>query len=247
MYQFFVEPDQIKENTVYIKGSDVNHIKNVLRMKIGEELNVSNGIDKNEYRCAISSFEDDVVVCELLFIKEDDHELPSKIYLFQGLPKADKMESIIQKNVELGVFEIIPVDMKRCVVKLDNKKAANKVSRWQEIAKAAAKQSKRGIIPIVNNPYSFKEAVNYAKDKCNVCLMPYEMAEDMSYTRQIIGKINKGDNIAIFIGPEGGIAPEEVEYAVENGFNKITLGKRILRTETAGMTVMSILMYLLEQ
>lgn len=247
MYQFFVEPSLIGENTVIIKGSDVNHIKNVLRMKIGEELNVSNGIDGKEYRCAIKEYSDDEVICELRFVKEDNHELTSKIYLFQGLPKADKMESIIQKNVELGVYEIIPVDMKRCVVKLDEKKSKNKVLRWQEIAKAAAKQSKRGIIPQINNVMSFKDAVNYANERCNICLIPYEMAEDMDYTRKIINNINPGENIAVFIGPEGGIDQAELDLAINTGFKKITLGKRILRTETAGMTVMSVLMYLLEQ
>ena len=247
MYQFFVEPEQINDTTVIIKGQDVNHIKNVLRMKEGEELNVSNGIDGKEYRCAISSFSEEEVVCELRFVKEDNHELPVKVYLFQGLPKSDKFETIIQKNVELGVYEIIPVNMKRCVVKLDSKKQSSKVSRWQGISEAAAKQSKRGIIPIVKEPMSFKEAVRYAGERCEVKLLPYEMAEDMSKTRQLFSDIEKGQAVAVFIGPEGGFDPEEVNIAEEEGFENITLGKRILRTETAGMTVMSVLMYLTEE
>ena len=247
MYQFFVNKDQIDDKSVIIEGNDVNHIKNVLRMKVGEEINISNGEDGREYRCGIVSFEEDRIVCELRFIKEDSHELPSKVYLFQGLPKSDKMEGIIQKNVELGVYEIIPVSMSRCVMKLDEKKVASRISRWQGISEAAAKQSKRGIIPRVAEPMSFKNAISYAKEKCTVMLVPYEMAEDMAYTRNIVDKITPGEDIAIFIGPEGGFSPEEIKFATESGFEIITLGKRILRTETAGMTVMSILMYKLEE
>lgn len=247
MYQFFVEPGQINDTTVIIKGQDVNHIRNVLRMKEGEELNVSNGEDGKEYRCAILSFSEEEVVCELRFVKEDNHELPVKVYLFQGLPKADKFETIIQKNVELGVYEIIPVNMKRCVAKLDSKKQNSKLSRWQSISEAAAKQSKRGIIPLIKEPLSFKEAVGYAKKNCNVMLLPYEMAEDMSRTRQLLSAIKPGQTVAVFIGPEGGFDSEEVEFARREGFENITLGKRILRTETAGMTVMSVLMYLTEE
>lgn len=250
MYQFFVSENQINisDKTVTIKGSDVNHIKNVLRMKIGEEFNVSNGADGREYRCAIKEFNDAcTILCELRFIKEDSHELPSKVYLFQGLPKGDKMESIIQKNIELGVYEIIPVEMKRCVVKLEEKKAAAKISRWQGIAEAAAKQSKRGIIPQVKMPMAFKEAVKYAVKECKVCLLPYEMAENMAATRELISGINPGESIAVFIGPEGGFDEAEVEYAMAEGFKSITLGKRILRTETAGMTLMSVFSYLLEE
>jgi 16S rRNA (uracil1498-N3)-methyltransferase len=147
MYQFFVEPSQIQGKKIIITGSDVNHIKNVLRMKAGDEIAVSNGIDGREYRCGITSLSEDEIVCELRFIKEDGVELASEIYLFQGLPKADKMELIVQKAVELGVHEVIPVAVKRCVVKLDAKKAESKISRWQGIAEAAAKQSKRAVIP----------------------------------------------------------------------------------------------------
>lgn len=247
MYQFFVKPEQISDDSVTIEGQDVNHIKNVLRMKVGEEINVSNGIDGREYRCGIKIINEDSIICELRFVKEDSHELPSKVYLFQGMPKSDKMETIIQKNVELGVFEIIPVEMKRCIAKLDAKKVASRVSRWQGIAEAAAKQSKRGIIPNILEPMSFKQAVKYAKDNCDILFLPYEMAEDMEYTRSIIDKLIPGDSIAIFIGPEGGFDPEEIKVAEDNDVTVITLGKRILRTETAGMAVMSILMYKLEK
>ncbi len=150
MYHFFVEPSQIQGKRIVITGGDVNHIKNVLRMKIGEEIAVSNGEDGKEYRCGIEAFSEDEVICGLRFMKEDGVELPSKIALFQGLPKADKMELIVQKAVELGVGEIIPVAAGRSIVKLDEKKAKAKVSRWQGIAEAAAKQSRRGVIPKIS-------------------------------------------------------------------------------------------------
>ncbi len=247
MYQFFVEPTQINthDKRVIIVGTDVNHIKNVLRMKTGEEINVSNGQDGKEYRCGIVSLEEDRIVCELRFIKEDSVELPAKIYLFQGLPKADKMELIIQKAVELGVSQIIPVATKRCVVKLDEKKAAGKIARWQGIAEAAAKQSKRGIIPQVSSVMNFSQAVKTATDM-DVRIIPYELAEDMEKTRQIIGGIQPGQAVAVFIGPEGGFEEQEIQLALENGIQPVTLGRRILRTETAGMTVLAWLGYVLE-
>ena len=245
MYRFFVEPSQIQDKRIVITGRDVNHIKNVLRMKIGEEIAVSNGIDSREYRCGIEEYTEDEVICTLRFIKEDGVELPSKIYLFQGLPKADKMELVIQKAVELGVYEVIPVAAKRCVVKLDDKKAAAKINRWQGIAEAAAKQSKRSVIPTVHDVMSMGEAIAYAKDM-DVRLIPYELAEDMGHTKALIDAVSAGSSIAVFIGPEGGFEESEVQAAVSAGIEPITLGRRILRTETAGMTVLSWLMYQLE-
>lgn len=245
MYQFFVEPSQIQGNQIMITGKDVNHIKNVLRMKKGEEISVSNGMDGKEYRCGIEEFAEDAVICTLRFIKEDALELPSKIYLFQGLPKADKMELIIQKAVELGVYQVIPVACKRAVVKLDEKKAKNKITRWQGIAEAAAKQSKRGIIPEVKEVMTMKEAIAYSQN-CQVRIIPYELAEGMKRTKEIISSLKPGEDVAIFIGPEGGFEETEVKEAMESGIEPITLGKRILRTETAGMTVLSIIMYQLE-
>lgn len=245
MYQFFVEPTQIQDKKIIITGGDVNHIKNVLRLKIGEEIAVRNGVDGKEYRCGIEAFTQDSVICTLRFIREEGVELPSKIYLFQGIPKADKMELIIQKSVELGVFEVIPVAVKRCVVKLDEKKAAAKINRWQGIAEAAAKQCKRGIVPVVREPMSMKEAVAYAHGM-DVKLIPYELADDMAHTKKIIEAIRPGESVAIFIGPEGGFEESEIAEALEAGIEAVTLGKRILRTETAGLVVLSWLMYHLE-
>lgn len=245
MYQFFVSPDQIQGKKIIITGKDVNHIKNVLRMKAGEEIAVSNGVDGREYRCGIQEILEDEVICELRFIKEEGLELPSRITLFQGLPKADKMELIIQKAVELGVYEIIPVSCKRTVVRLDEKKEKSKINRWQGIAEAAAKQSKRGIIPSVGAVMSMKEAIAYSRS-AKVRIIPYELAENMADTKKIINSLQPGEDIAVFIGPEGGFEESEVQAAVEEGIQPVTLGKRILRTETAGLTVLSWIMYQLE-
>ena len=215
-------------------------------MKIGEEIAVSNGVDGREYRCEVAQLLPDEVVCKLRFIKENDVELPAQVYLFQGLPKADKMELIIQKAVELGVYSVIPVATRRSIVKLDDKKAAAKQNRWQGIAEAAAKQSKRKIIPKIEKVMSFAEALEMAKE-LEVRLIPYELAEDMSHTKEIIERIREGQKIAIFIGPEGGFDETEIALASEVGVEPITLGKRILRTETAGMTVLAWLMYHLEK
>lgn len=252
MYHFFVEPSQIGEKDIVITGTDVNHIKNVIRLKPGDEISVSNGIDGRDYRCGIVTITEDEVQCELRFIKEDGVELPAKVYLFQGLPKGDKMELIIQKMVELGVYEIIPVAMQRCVVKLDDKKAKAKIARWQGIAEAAAKQSKRGIVPQIHAVMSYKEALAYAADM-DCRLVPYEMEESldgasgMAGTKKLIEAIKPGQSVAIFIGPEGGFEDSEIQNAISQGMKPITLGKRILRTETAGMTAMAWIMYQLEE
>lgn len=247
MYQFFVEPGQINvsDKSVTILGGDVNHIKNVLRMKAGEELSVSNGQDGREYRCGIRELREDSVLCEIRFIKEDKVELPVKVYLFQGLPKADKMELIVQKAVELGVYQVIPVAAKRCVVKLDDRKASAKTARWQGIAEAAAKQSKRAIVPEVTEVMSFRQAVEKAA-AMKVKVIPYELAENMDATRELFDNLKPQGDVAVFIGPEGGFDESEIALAVENGIEPVTLGRRILRTETAGMTVLSWIVYRLE-
>lgn len=245
MHQFFVTPDQVEEKYIHITGSDVNHIKNVLRMRDGEKFNVSDG-QSRKYLCEISEMTAEEVLAEIISEEEAENELPSRIYLFQGLPKADKMELIVQKAVELGVYEIIPVETKRAVVRLDAKKAAKKVERWNGISESAAKQSGRNIVPEISQVMTFAEAVARAKE-LDVALIPYELAEGMQATREIIGNIKPGQSVGIFIGPEGGFDSAEVEKAQAAGVSPVTLGKRILRTETAGLTMLSILMYHLEE
>lgn len=247
MTQFFADASQINtdEHRLVITGDDYNHIKNVLRMRPGEEFSVRCQGVPREYRCGILEFTDTDVICEIRFIKEDDTELPVKVTIYQALPKADKMETVIQKCVELGAVRIIPVRTSRCVVKLDDKKAKAKCERWQQIAEAAAKQSQRGIIPVVGPVMNLDEALEDAS-KLDVRLMPYELAGDMAATRKIISEIASDAGVGIFIGPEGGFDENEVTRASERGFAPITLGRRILRTETAAMTVMGWLVYLFD-
>ena len=246
MQRFFVEPYQVQEeeHRITLTGPDLNHMKNVLRMRIGEDVWISDGSEK-EYHCTIEEFQEDSAVLHILYAQESQYELPSQIYLFQGLPKGDKMELIIQKAVELGAYAVVPVETRRCVVKLDAKKAQKKVTRWQQISESAAKQSKRMLIPEVKNVMSWKEALAFAKG-LDVILIPYELAKGMKETREILSAIQPGQSVGIFIGPEGGFEEEEVRDAMEAGGKPVTLGKRILRTETAGMTMLSILMYTLE-
>ena len=244
MNHFFVSPSQVGNGQVIIEGSDVNHIKNVLRMKSGELMEVSDGTGKR-YLCELKEMQSDRILLEVADIWADDVELDAHIYLFQGLPKSDKMELIIQKAVELGAFEIIPVTTKRAVVKLDEKKADKKVLRWNAIAEGAAKQSGRSIIPQVRSVMSFHQALEYAKE-LDVRLIPYEKAKGMAATEQALEQVTPGKSVAVFIGPEGGFEESEIEQAMENGVIPVSLGRRILRTETAGFTVLSILMDHLE-
>ena len=243
MLHIFVEPAQMKGDLLYVTGKDVNHIKNVMRLKKGDEISVRTGRDDREYRYGIEEFTDSEVVCRLRFVKEADVELPVKVYLFQGLPKADKMELIIQKAVELGAAEIIPVEMRRSVVKLDASKKTKKTQRWQAIAESAAKQSRRAVVPMVREPMTMEEAVRFAEQNTDVRLLPYELQEADGSTRDVMDGIREGSAVSIFIGPEGGFDPAEVELAREAGIRPISLGKRILRTETAALVALSFLIY----
>ena len=244
MQQFFAGPSQIKENKIYLEGADVNHMKNVLRMKPGEDVRVNDGIGKT-YLCCVSAYEEQTAVLDIIKEMESDTELPSRVVLFQGLPKGDKMEWVVQKAVELGAYSIVPFAAKRSVVKLDEKKAAKKQARWQAIAKGAAEQSGRGIVPEVHMVHTFTEALKMAEEM-DVILIPYELEEGMKETARVLEDIVPGQSVGIFIGPEGGFEEEEIKRAKESGAHPVTLGKRILRTETAGLAVLSILMYYLE-
>lgn len=244
MYHFFVNPEQIGEQEICITGNDVNHIKNVLRMKPGEQVLVSNGIDQ-DYRCEIAAITPEAVTARILSVDEEGTELPAKLYLFQGLPKSDKMELIVQKAVELGVYQVIPVMTKRAVVKLDAKKEEARVKRWNAIAESAAKQSKRIMIPEVTGVMTFQEAVEVAKN-LDVSLIPFEHAKGMEGTRRELERIKPGMSVGILIGPEGGFEDSEIEAASAADIRPVTLGKRILRTETAGLAILSVLMFQLE-
>ena len=232
MYQFFVEEEQVHSDSISITGGDVNHIKNVLRMKNGEKIRVSSKSGQ-AYFCHISSILDDEVIAAIDSADETGTELDNHIVLYQGLPKGDKMELIIQKAVELGVSEIVPVAMKNCVVKLDEKKAAKKLS-------------KRTVIPTVKQPVTYKEALKIASE-LDITLVPYENERGMDATREIMGQLKAGQNIGVVVGPEGGFAPEEIALVDENAaMHRISLGRRILRTETAGMATLAMLVYNLD-
>lgn len=245
MHRFFAEPGQIGEKEIVITGADVNHIRNVLRMRADEEVLIADG-QGAEYRCKLTDLGENEVRAQILWKLDGNAELASAVTLFQGLPKSDKMDLIVQKCVELGVDRIVPVSTKRAVVKLDAKKERTRLKRWNTISESAAKQSGRGVIPEVSGVMSFEKALEEAK-KLDVLLIPYERAEHMAETRRVMGEIRPGQSVGIFIGPEGGFEESEVEEAVAAGAKAITLGKRILRTETAGLAVMSMLSYLLEE
>lgn len=245
MNRFYIDQNQVSGDLITITGSDVNHIKNVLRMKLGESILLCDCQGK-DYHCKIRHMEEQVIEAKVEEVTDTMTELPTKIYLFQGLPKKDKMELIVQKAVELGAVEIIPVMMKRTIVKLeDKKKEAKKIERWQTIANSAAKQSNRGVIPSVSEVITYKEALNRAKEM-DLVLLPYENEEGMEGARNLIKEARGKKSIGIFIGPEGGYDESEIEQARELGMKPITLGQRILRTETAGLAILSILMFELE-
>lgn len=245
MHRFFADLSQIKEKEIILTGTDVNHIRNVLRMRTGEEILVSNG-QGIDYHCRLESIDEALVTASIMWRLYGNAELPVSITLFQGLPKGDKLEFIIQKCVELGAVRIVPVSTRRTVVKLDAKKEQAKKKRWMGISESAAKQSGRGIVPEVTQVMDFSEALKEAKCM-DVCLMPYELAKGIEHTREVCASIKPGQSVGIFIGPEGGFEEEEVFKAIEAGAIPLTLGKRILRTETAGMALISVLAYLLEQ
>ena len=237
MYNFFVKE---KLNNLYeIRGGDFNHIKNVLRMKQGEQILVT--YNEKTDLCEIESFLDDCAIAKVLEENFNESELPIKIYLFQGLPKSDKMELIIQKAVELGVYKIVPVEMNRCVVKLDDKKKNQKTERYNAIAEAGAKQCKRNIIPTVENVLSFNKALELAKT-LDLFIAPYESEKGIEGTKTALSKIKSGMSVGIIIGPEGGFDDKEIEKVKQIGGEVVSLGKRILRTETASITALSMLM-----
>ena len=244
MYHFFVTPEQIGEDEIRITGPDVNHIGNVLRMRPGEKICVSDG-QNADYYCIIDQITSEQVTARIESRTEESRELPARIWLFQGLPKGDKMELIIQKAVELGVYAVVPVAMKRSVVMLDEKKAAAKKKRWESISESAAKQSGRQTVPLIGDVTDFMGALKLAADMERK-LLPYENETGMEGARKAIESCCAGDRIAVLIGPEGGFDPAEAALAKEAGFVPLSLGKRILRTETAGLCVLSVLMFRLE-
>lgn len=243
MYQFFVEEDQVGRDFITVTGKDAHHMKNVLRLKPGELVRISSKAGQ-DYQCQVLELGDGFVQMDIVDDQAAGTELPGKIYLFQAVPKGDRMEYVVQKAVELGVYEIIPVVMKYCVVKLDEKKAQAKIRRWQAIAESAAKQSKRSLIPQIHPVMGYQEAVAYAMG-CDRRFVPYENEQGMQSVKTALAAVRPGDSISVMIGPEGGFAKEEI-MAVQDGMQVISLGRRILRTDTAAITAMAMLMLHLE-
>ena len=241
MPRFFVDSESINGNIITLNANDSKHIKTVLRSKIGEKIVIcdKNGLD---YLCELVSLNSEVTA-KIINKTENISEPKTKITLFQGLPKADKMELIIQKSVELGINSIVPIKTSRTIVKLENN-ADKKLQRWQKISEAAAKQSERGKIPKIENILNFKEAIKYAILNFDNVIIAYEN-EHKNRIREFISNFS-GKSIAVFVGAEGGFEEDEIEYAKENNVKIITLGNRILRTETAGFTILTILLYELE-
>ncbi|MEE1321426.1 MAG: 16S rRNA (uracil(1498)-N(3))-methyltransferase [Acutalibacteraceae bacterium] len=243
MFNFFVEAENSGDRCYYIPNPDRNHIVNVLRMIKGDKFLVSfNG--KSDL-CVLTEISEESVKAEIIEENYNDTELPVKLYLYQGLPKSDKMELIIQKAVELGAFAVIPTEMRNCVVKLEEKKKKSKIARWQAISEAAAKQSKRNIIPEVRNVTTFKDVMKQAEE-LDLFIVPYENKNGMKATKDVLSSIKKGMSVGILIGPEGGFDEAEIAEALACGCKTISLGRRILRTETAAITALGMCMLNIE-
>ncbi|QUH21116.1 16S rRNA (uracil(1498)-N(3))-methyltransferase [Alkaliphilus sp. B6464] len=248
MHRFFVTSDQIDliQKQIVIKDEDVKHISKVLRLKEEDIVEICDGVN-NEYVCKIESINKNDVLLSIIDNRKSAKESPIEVVLYQGIPKSTKMDLIIQKTTELGITEIIPVEMERTIVQFNNDKdKEKKVDRWQKIALEAAKQSKRGIVPSIHLPLSFKEAIEHSKEN-ELNIMPYENQDDKGF-KSVIASLSEEaklsiKKVGIWIGPEGGFDEGEVTQAIENQIYPITLGPRILRTETAGFTILSLVMY----
>jgi 16S rRNA (uracil1498-N3)-methyltransferase len=241
MARFFVNKENISENEIVITGDDVNHIKNVLRLKVDTEIGVSDGCGR-DYKAEIRKIEKDIVIARITSWIDSCNEPRIKVLLVQAIPKSDKMDIIIQKNVELGIHSILPIVTARTVVKIDSADSGRKkTERWRRIALEAAKQSQRGIVPVVEEPVSFEKAVRTVKQRCDVCIIPC-LREKKRALKEVL-RNTVFNSIAVFIGPEGGFADEEVDQASAEGIIPVTLGARVLRTETAGLAVLSSIMY----
>ncbi len=247
MPKFFVNSEQINNNEIKIIGNDVNHIKNVLRLSINDKIKICDKDEHVNYNCRISNIDNEYVITQIIDEEKSNVEAKTPIHVFQGLPKGDKLEFIIEKLTEIGVKELTPVAMKRTVVKLQEKDKQKKMVRWNKIAEVAAKQSGRDEILKINDVINYKNIFNYLKDY-DIVLLAYEKEEKLTL-KKALSKLDKTkeNKVAVLIGPEGGFDDIEIEQAKQNSLvNIITLGKRILRTETAPLVISSNILYELE-
>lgn len=248
MPKFFVQSKQIKNKEIEIIDQDVKHIKDVLRAKIGEEIEICNIEKEKTYKCEIIKLEKEKITTKIIEEIKEKIEPNTKVTIFQGIPKLEKMELIIQKSIELGVFEITPIETKRCIVKLNEKEKIKKLERWKKQSQSAAKQSGRNKIPKINNIINIKEVCKLI-EKYDIFIVAYEKEKDNNLKMELKKlKVLKKDSlkIGILIGPEGGLEKKEIEELQLKGAHIITLGNRILRTETVALNILSILMYELE-
>lgn len=281
MTQIFIESSDINEDNITVTGDSARHLK-VLRPKKNETVRAVCALSGMDYLCEIAQIGEDSIRLKIVDVEASSRELPVRITIYQGMPKSDKLEFVIQKSVEMGAVSIVPVMMKRSIVRLDEAKAAKKLERWNSIARSAAEQSKRTVIPDVKEPMSFKEAIAKASAD-DVILLPYELTavgktrdegdiaaleqssassagadgqvdysdtySDMEHTRNTLNALKEAGikSVSVFIGPEGGFDPAEVEAAVDAGARIITLGRRILRTETAPVAILAWLTYIFEE
>ncbi len=244
MQKFFVKDEQINGNRIEITGTDVNHIVNVLRMRREDTVQVNNLSTSENYIAEIIEYSNESITCNIIQKIASKSETSVDIHIYQGIPKADKMELIIQKTVEIGAKKIIPVSMERCIVKLDEKDSIKKVERWQRISEVAAKQSKRDIIPQIENVIKISDLYEKIQEY-DLFIVCYE-EESTKTLKEVLKNSNKAIKIGVLIGPEGGIDISEIQNLKQNGATIVTLGNRILRTETAPIVLVSNIIYELE-
>ena len=241
MQQIFIDNNSIRDGVITVGGDDARHLINVVRIRKGERIRVSTSGEES-FLCEVDAMDDGVLTLKIIE-EVMTTELPCKLRLYQAIPKGDRMETIIEKCTELGASQIIPVEMERCVVRLDDKKKEKKLKRYQSIAEAAAQQAKRSVVPTIKPVMTFAEAV---RDSDNIMrIVPYENKNGMSDTAKALQGIGNCEDIAIFIGPEGGFAPHEIE-ALKDSYI-ISLGRRILRTDTAAITTVAMIMLEIEK
>lgn len=242
MPKFFVNAENISDSKAYIDGDNARHLKKVLRVSVGDLVTLCDG-KGTDYNTVVAEIGENGIVCDITSVCSNENEPKTKISLFQGLPKGDKFSYIVEKCVEAGVFEITPVELKNCVVKSTKKDYEKKVDRLRKVSEAASKQSGRGIIPEIHSLVNLDELIK-KKEEFDLLLFPYELAKDTTIKKPL--KEFKGEKIAVIIGPEGGFSEKEANILIENGFVAVSLGKRILRTETAGAAAVFNIIYELE-
>lgn len=242
MHRFMVTPEYIQNGIISLTGEDLKHLRQVLRLESGDIIRVFDG-NGNEYEAELLTVEKNIAKAKVLFSFRSETEPKTRVTLFQGLPKGEKMDLIIQKAVELGVYKIVPVITQRSIVQLDKKDREKKAERWSKIAREATKQCRRATVPEITPPINFDEAINH-HDKYEASLLLYEN-EEKKCLKELLKcyTISNISNIALYIGSEGGFSEQEVERCIALGYNVAGLGKRILRAETAAISVLAIIMY----